>query len=136
MNILVLDDDDYRHRSFRSHLLVNHFLTQVNTYAEFVSAMERDTYDVLFLDHDLNYEEYVSKDENGRELTGYDAALWIVKNLQSEARPSHIVIHSHNQGGAMQMYGVLKGGGYDPKIWEFSPSRHPLRGAGVEPNEN
>ncbi len=133
MKILILDDDDCRHNRFKLHLLGNHFLTHARTYDEFVTAMMTDTFDVIFLDHDLNYEEYVSKDKNGCELTGYHAALWIVKNLQLETRPNNIVIHSHNMGGVIQMLGILKDAGYNPKIWEFSPAENPLEGAGLGP---
>ncbi len=141
MKILILDDDDRRHRDFTSHLLVNHFLTHTFTLNGFIEAMSKDTFDVVFLDHDLNYEGYISKHPDGREATGYDAAVWMVKELQPEAKPKHVIVHSHNIGGAIHMIGCLKSAGYTPIYWEHNPNEHPIRAASViagielDPNE-
>lgn len=131
MKILILDDDDRRHRDFDFHLLADHSLTHAHTYDEFIRELEANTFDVIFFDHDLNYEQYVSRFPDGREITGYHCAKWLIEN-QQKSQPKHIVVHSHNQGGAMHIMALLREAGHSPIYWEHTPLQHPLRTAGLD----
>ncbi len=128
MKILILDDDDRRHADFDYHLAGEHELVHVYTYKSCIQEMLTFEYDIIFLDHDLNFEQYISKAPDGRELTGYDVTLFMttMKN-----RPDQVIVHSHNMGGAIQMMGVLKGSGFQPIYWEQNPRQHPLQANGL-----
>lgn len=127
MKILFLDDDDIRHDLFDLALLPDHDITHVHTYAEFKTALMSDKFDVIFLDHDLNYCQYESKSADGKELTGYHAAE-LFKKLNYKPK---VIVHSHNMGGAIHMTSLLKSLGFAPTYWEFSPSDHPLKHNGI-----
>ena len=65
----------------------------VRNYAEFVSAIEKhfSELEVASFDHDIN-----SYDENGNELTGYDALKWLCNYiLDNDLDISNLEIRFH-----------------------------------------
>lgn len=75
------------------------------SYAEAIDMLSRNKYDVLSLDHDI-----ASFDENGKEKTGYDIALWLAENKWNDPNyyiPSKILVHSANPVGAVRIEGII-----------------------------
>lgn len=107
MKILILDDDTERHAGFQK-ILAGNELAHAYTYSEFVGLARSGAYDMVCLDHDLGFEhapDTVREDGVVRELTGQDAARWLVNNPNH--CPDNILIHSHNPVGASAMRSIL-----------------------------
>ena len=81
---------------------------------EFLSA---NTYDAIFLDHDLLPEHYhaeTTDDEN----TGYAIALWLASRPELQ-RASTIMVHTRNADGAMRMVEELRQAGRQAEYVPF-----------------
>lgn len=101
--ILFLDDNKYRHKTVKSHLLHD----EAYTVEDAVRLLQEKKYDAVFLDHDLGGEEMVSSD---REDTGMTVAKWMVEN---KYETKLVVVHSCNPGGAANMTSLLRQAGYE-----------------------
>jgi hypothetical protein len=108
IRVCLLDDDKRRHQwfseRFKDDLL--DIADNVDTAQQFLSA---NSYDAIFLDHDLQPEHYNS-DERDDARTGYAIALWLATNPQIQ-RASTIVVHTRNADGAMRMVEKLRRSG-------------------------
>lgn len=101
MKILFLDDDRLRQDYFRTQLQgLRLDLTIVTTSVEAIEALERERFDLVCLDHDLDGRIFV---ESGPG-TGYEVAERLVRTANRDAR---IVVHSLNEDGAKKMLEVL-----------------------------
>lgn len=100
---LFLDDNDFRHRKIKPHLLHD----EARTVSEAVALLAANRYDAVFLDHDLGGAENVLS--GGVEETGYDVAVWMAAN-----RPPVplVVVHSLNGPGAANITCLLRAAGY------------------------
>lgn len=105
MNILILDDDENRHRGFigafrgSAHKLTHAWTSQeANSRLHGCSGEPR--FDVVFLDHDLG--------EFGEHSlgTGLHVAREVAA-LPKDRAPTLVVVHSHNPDGAHAMMRVL-----------------------------
>lgn len=111
MRVLVLDDDNTRHKTFKKNL-IGHDVVHVHTYDEAVTALEGERFNVMYLDHDLNLEgihrSVMIDEETGIEweLTGADVARAIVA-LPSEKHPERTIVHSYNPSGAANIVAIL-----------------------------
>jgi hypothetical protein len=101
-SVLFLDDDPIRLDRFKSLMP---YAVQVSTADEAMEALTEDSYDVIFLDHDLGGEIFVDSDVHN---TGATVALWLSDNLTYIQHKSLIVIHSFNPVGVDYMYNLLK----------------------------
>jgi CheY-like chemotaxis protein len=100
MEILILDDDQVRHDWFRSAFAAeNH--RSVLSYGDAIVALKAQRYDVIFLDHDLNEEEF----------TGADVACYIANEMPEEMRPKMVWIHSMNPVGASNIESIIRKAG-------------------------
>ena len=117
LNILILDDDEARHRTFIAHLKQDHTLTHAWSSQEANSRLGRfsgeSTYDVVFLDHDLGEFDEPSLG------TGLHVAETMA-TMPLEHRPSLVVVHSHNPDGAKRMTVVLAAAGVNVVRESFS----------------
>ena len=114
MKILVLDDDDVRHEAFK-FAYWKYDLHQARTHDEAVALLEKHSpYDRVFLDHDLNDHQYIS-----RERTGLDTAAFIT-NLPRDKHPKEVIVHSWNPDGAKYMVQRLHDGDIRTIRWLFS----------------
>ena len=112
MKIMVLDDDKARHKRFKTNL-IGKLVTHVYTVEEAREALLKETFDVVYLDHDLNDHESSSLDYSStyggpREMTGVDVALAVAK-LPPDRMPQLAIVHSFNPEGANNIVSVLKG---------------------------
>lgn len=101
--ILFLDDNKYRHKTVKPHLLHD----EAYTVEQAVELLKTKKYDIIFLDHDLGGEEMVSSD---REDTGMTVAKFMV---EEEILTELVVVHSCNPAGAANMTALLRQDGYE-----------------------
>ena len=91
MNVFLDDERDW-------YEFVEGWIT-VRSYEECISVLQKETIDILSLDHDL-----------GTEKTGYDVLLWIEEQvkLNSFIPPREIRVHTANPVGRDRMLNALK----------------------------
>ncbi len=97
--VLVLDDDPKRLEWFREsvHEATRHAATCCTTVDDLVQELEENEFDVVFLDHDLCWQDAAyseRKHGNGKEAARYLAWLGF-KGM--------VIIHSVNEDGAKAM---------------------------------
>lgn len=135
MRILVLDDDDQRHAFFKRQL-IGHDVVHTHSYKECMDALRGKRFDMVFLDHDLNMNQYSSKADDRPEyiqrnltqfskkgeLDGRDVTEDMIKMLPKEKIPETVVVHSWNPSGAAEMVKMLQDANYPHVIrWPFDP---------------
>ncbi len=125
MRILILDDDEIRHKHFAKHY-ADHYVKHVYSHtAAVVALMNDERYDLVHLDHDLN--DFVDYDpafpgQGHIEFTGMDTAVFITNRLGYDNQPSKIIIHSWNPAGAQRMLQHLQHEGIQESVYEpFTP---------------
>jgi len=110
-HILFLDDDENRHEIFKEDTahLTNDFIVEAFSYSHVVEIFNRftpDTWDIVFLDHDLGVEDQMCiPDVTNRFPTGSDVARYMVEN---GIKAKKIIIHSYNSVGAANMINIFK----------------------------
>ena len=101
MKILFLDDDEERHREFLKHLGAAPVVVKpVKTVADAVSALDKETFELIFLDHDLDGRTMV---ESGPG-TGFEVAQHLMTTANKSAQ---VIVHTLNDKGARAMLDVL-----------------------------
>lgn len=117
MKIFILEDDLNRIEWFRKVLPKKYdcqlIFTDCAEDAKFLLKMYTDI-SVLFLDHDLGGNTYVSSEE---ENTGAGLARWIVKE---DLYYDQIIIHSMNSTGSENIFNTLKNNSDDVRKTPFS----------------
>jgi CheY-like chemotaxis protein len=145
MRILFLDDMETRHDAavqwFSNRPGVE--LVQVRTAPEAIARLSENHFDVVFLDHDLAEEHYLTLSEGLSEDraegeaeymcgTGMDVVDWLVANPiipgdgVTPARHSNIIVHSWNPSRAPEMHYRLKQAGYNAYRIPFNPCNCPV----------
>lgn len=108
IRVFLLDDDVRRHKWFAAR-----FKDDLIDFASNVSEAElllsNNSYDAIFLDHDLHPEHYES-DEPDDERTGYAIAAWLASRPEQQ-QASTIFVHTRNADGAMRMVEELRRSG-------------------------
>ena len=113
MRVFILEDSAPRmvwfHQSF-----IGCQLDWAFTVEQGIKLLEKNEYDVIFLDHDLCDAHYMYILE-GKELTtellattGRTVARWIGEHPE-KSTGAHIVLHSMNNAGCLVMQSYLKG---------------------------
>jgi len=73
------------------------------TYDEAITKLQQNKYTTLSLDHDI-----ASWNSEGREMTGYDIALWLAQRQHDNLYiPSTILVHSANPVGVANIQSVI-----------------------------
>jgi hypothetical protein len=108
IRVFLLDDDRRRHRWFVARFKGDFMdvAVDVKQAKEFLTA---NSYDAIFLDHDLHPEHY-DTDSRDDERTGYAIASWLAAHPELQAA-STIVVHTRNADGAMRMVEELRRAG-------------------------
>ena len=108
IRVFLLDDDRRRHRWFAKRFQGDFVdvAVDVKQAQEFLAA---NSYDAIFLDHDLHPEHY-DTDSRDDERTGYAIALWLAARPELQAA-STIMVHTRNADGAMRMVEELRRAG-------------------------
>ena len=108
MKILILEDDYDRITEFKKRL-TGAAIHVVSTVEDAITSLKHDTWDVLFLDHDLGGKVYQT------ENTGYDVTKWLEQNQQHT--PPTVFIHSLNSNGAERMKQCIPHAVLAPFAW-------------------
>lgn len=109
--VLVLDDDITRLDSFKKNL-IGHSICCVMTSKEAIEKLSSETWDYVFLDHDLGGQIYVDSGPN----TGYEVAEWIYNN--PDKKPKNVIIHSFNEPGRKNMQNLIPDAVICPGAWD------------------
>jgi hypothetical protein len=106
MKILFLDDMESRHIFFlRSFANKKDKFDWAKNAKEAYELLDKNVYDIVFLDHDLAEDHYYGK--SGDEDTGEDVAKYI-STLPTADMPKYIIIHTLNPHGGNNMESRLK----------------------------
>jgi len=108
IRVFLLDDDVRRHRWFKTRFKGDS-LEIAETVDKAKEILATNTYDAIFLDHDLHPEHYHAESTDD-ERTGYAIALWLSTNPELQ-RASTILVHTRNADGAMRMVEQLRNSG-------------------------
>jgi hypothetical protein len=116
IRVFLLDDDRRRHRWFSARFKGD-FVDVADNVEQAQQLLSANSYDALFLDHDLHPEHYntLSHDD---ERTGYAVALWLAANPELQ-RASTIMVHTRNADGAMRMVEELRRSGRSAEYVPF-----------------
>lgn len=135
MKILILDDDQERHRVFAGYFRGRGDVTHVVNFSEFSRQFVRKgPWDLVLLDYDLNLcqpEETVNVDGDEVTATGEHAAMLIAMPWLSglkgamKRRPPTVIVHSMNETGTKRILRVLENAG-------ITAHRHRYREDGLE----
>lgn len=111
MKILILDDDEMRHRIFKKRY-DGHEVFHAKRFLEFASILENQSpFDLIHLDHDLGDHQlgdaYLDGWGNAREYNGLDAARMICE-LEQERTPLKVVVQSVNPAGSRSILQTLE----------------------------
>jgi DNA-binding LacI/PurR family transcriptional regulator len=116
IRVFLLEDDTRRHewfaKRFKGDLL--DVADNVGAAQELLSA---NSYDAIFLDHDLHPEHYHSTATDD-ERTGYAIATWLASKPELQ-RASTILVHTRNADGAMRMVEELRRAGRNAEFVPF-----------------
>src|SRR5260370_23995876 len=108
IRVFLLEDDERRHRWFSARFKGD-FLDIAETVPQAQEFLSMNSYDAIFLDHDLHPEHYHS-DSTDDDRTGYAVARWISANPDLQ-RAATILVHTRNADGAMRMVEELRNAG-------------------------
>jgi CheY-like chemotaxis protein len=109
--VLILEDDKERHRQFKQRMLeIGASYDLVENADEAINLLKTKKYDIIFLDHDLGGEVYVS--ENNKN-TGSEVARYLNKNMVE----SIVIIHSLNPIGSEYMQSLIPNSLIVPFVW-------------------
>ncbi len=117
ISVMVLDDDERRHRWFRKRF-AGDFIDIASTVEEAKKILESGTYDAIFLDHDLLPHHYVSNDHNDFENTGYAIAEFLQERAELQ-RAATIIVHTRNADAAIPMVQKLRESGRNVEYCAF-----------------
>lgn len=116
--VFILEDDLNRIVHFKERFREMEYnyvnITHVETAEEAIKKLSSEKYDVLFLDHDLGGEAYVSTDHKN---TGSEVVRWFENNPNNLNDDVLKVIHSFNPSGAQYMNKGLKNSVMIPGVW-------------------
>jgi hypothetical protein len=136
MNILILDDDEYRHEVFAGRYR-DHWVVSVTSYRSFVDRLLSGAkWDLVHLDHDLGDlvegDKYTDGWGESRDYTGMHAALKICE-LTDDMLPARVVIQSVNPEGARSMLQTLTRRGVQTTWEPFSVDFDDLDDQTIDP---
>lgn len=120
MKVLILDDDDKRHRLFhKSAAFADHKLTHATTFMQAKNELLFEgPYDLVMLDYDLNDHQYRSMKTDFEKYTGFELAKVIVEEMPEEKRPM-VIVHSWNYYGGKYTTEYLEQNKVWVRRWEF-----------------
>jgi hypothetical protein len=108
IRVFLLDDDKRRHEWFSARFKGD-LVDVADTVEKAQEFLSLNSYDAIFLDHDLHPEHYHATSHDD-ERTGYAIALWLAANPELQ-RASTILVHTRNADGAMRMVEELRRSG-------------------------
>ena len=116
IRVFLLDDDLRRHKWFAERFKGD-FIDMAHNVSQAQQLLGENSYDAIFLDHDLHPEHYKSLDRDD-ERTGYAIASWLAANPDLQ-RASTILVHTRNADGAMRMVEEMRRSGRSAEYVPF-----------------
>ena len=116
IRIFLLEDDERRCQWFTKRFKGDH-LDIAYEVSEAKELLQTQTYDSIFLDHDLMPEHYGATEADD-ERTGYAIASFLAAHPELQ-RAATIMVHSFNADGAMRMVEELRGAGRQAEYIPF-----------------
>jgi hypothetical protein len=116
IRVFLLDDDRRRHKWFAERFKGD-FIDMAYNVSQAQQLLGENSYDAIFLDHDLHPEHYKSLDRDD-ERTGYAIASWLAANPNLQ-RASTILVHTRNADGAMRMVEEMRRSGRSAEYVPF-----------------
>ena len=117
ISVMVLDDDERRHRWFRKRF-AGDFVDVAATAEEAKEILSTGTYDAIFLDHDLLPHHYESNDHDDFDSTGYAVAEFLNERAELQ-RAATIIVHTRNADAAVRMVQKLRETGRNVEYCAF-----------------
>jgi DNA-binding NtrC family response regulator len=108
IRVFLLDDDTRRHKWFAERFKGD-FVDMAHNVSQAQQFLGENSYDAIFLDHDLHPEHYNS---------GYAIASWLAANPDIQ-RASTILVHTRNADGAMRMVEEMRRSGRSAEYVPF-----------------
>lgn len=109
ISVFLLDDDRRRHRWFKKRFEGDEVFI-AETVEEAKQLLSEQSYDAIFLDHDLLPEHYESNSHDDFGRTGYAIAEWLTERKELQ-RASTIIVHTRNADAAIKMVEKLRESG-------------------------
>ena len=106
ISVMLLDDDERRHRWFEKRFSGDELSIAV-TVDEAKELLAENSYDAIFLDHDLLPHHYESNDHRDSANTGYAVAEWLCERTDLQ-RAATIIVHTRNADAAITMVQKLR----------------------------
>lgn len=117
ISVFLLDDDQRRHEWFKRRFAGDQVFI-AETVAVAKELLEANSFDAIFLDHDLLPHHYRSNDHGDDVNTGFEIALWL--NAREELqRASTIIVHTRNADAAIRMVQKLRESGRNVEYCAF-----------------
>lgn len=116
IRVFLLDDDRRRHKWFAVRFKGDHLHMAYNV-EQAQKLLSENSYDAIFLDHDLLPEHYGSSEPDD-DRTGYAIALWLAINPQIQ-RAATILVHTRNADGALRMVEEMRRAGRSAEYVPF-----------------
>lgn len=117
ISIFLLDDDHRRHRWFKKRF-VGDEVDIAETVEEAKVFLSENSYDAIFLDHDLLPHHYESNDHDDFSSTGYAIAEWLDERRDLH-RAATIIVHTRNADAAIPMVQKLRESGRNVEYCAF-----------------
>ena len=117
ISVFLLDDDRRRHRWFEKRFDGDD-LDIAETVEEAKEILAENTYDAIFLDHDLLPLHYESNDHGDFANTGYAIAEWLDERRELQ-RAATIIVHTRNADAAIPMVQKLRESGRNVEYVAF-----------------
>jgi hypothetical protein len=108
IRVFLLDDDVRRHKWFATRFEGDQ-IDFAHNVEQAENLLSSNSYDAIFLDHDLHPEHYESPTRDDTR-TGYAIATWLASRPDLQ-RASTIFVHTRNADGAMRMVEELRRSG-------------------------
>jgi|SRR4051794_6665103 len=117
ISVFLLDDDERRHEWFERRFEGDD-LSIAETVEEAKELLAENSYDAIFLDHDLLPHHYTSNDHDDYERTGYAIAEWLQERGDLQ-RAATIIVHTRNADAAIPMVQKLRESGRNVEYCAF-----------------
>jgi CheY-like chemotaxis protein len=117
ITVFLLDDDERRHRWFERRFDGDD-LAICDNVEDAKQMLEEESFDAIFLDHDLLPHHYETNDHDDYDRTGYAIAEWLNArpDLQKAAT---IIVHTRNADAAIPMVQKLRESGRNVEYCAF-----------------
>lgn len=117
ISVMLLDDDERRHRWFIKRFQGDD-LDIAENVEEAKQLLGEGSYDAIFLDHDLLPHHYESNDHDDFDSTGYAIAEYLHERADLQ-RAATIIVHTRNADAAILMVQKLRETGRNVEYCAF-----------------